>query len=76
MMAFIFYFIFQQMSEVVVRELEKERLEFGKNFDYVLRDPQCNTLPPGTRTFWLIGRQTKEGLQEIKKRPKSAQKTL
>ena len=58
------------MSEVAVKELEKERLEFGKNFDYVLRDTQCNTLPPGTRTFWLIGRQTKEGLQEIKNRPK------
>ena len=68
MLALLFSFTFQQMSEVAVRELENERLEFGKNFDYVLRDPECNLLPPGTKTFWLIGRQTKEGLQEVKKR--------
>ena len=64
------------MSEVAVKELEKERLEFGKNFDYVVRDQQSNILPPGTRTFWLVGRQTKEDLQEIKVRPAGLKEQL
>ena len=53
------------MSETAVNELEKEQLECGKNFDYLSRDPPCPHLPEGSKTFWLIGRQTKEGLQEI-----------
>lgn len=50
------------MSETAVNELEKEQLQFGKNFDYVVRDPPCPHLPNDSKTFWLIGRQTKEGL--------------
>ena len=57
------------MSEAAVNELEKEQLEFGKNFDYVVRDPPCPLLPEGSRTFWLVGRQTKEGLQLIGSKP-------
>ena len=47
-------------------ELEKEEVDIGKNFDYVIREPPCQTLPPDTKTYWLVGRQTKEDLQEIK----------
>ena len=58
------YFI-SKMSEASVYELEKEKEEFGKAFDYMLRDPPCPNLPEGLKTYWLIGRQTKEGLQAI-----------
>ena len=54
------------MSHVAVMELEKEEVDIGKNFDYVIREPPCISLPPDTKTYWLVGRQTKEDLQEIK----------
>ena len=51
------------MTESTVNEIEKEQLEFGKSFDYVQRDPSCGQY--SEKTFWLVGRQTKDDLQEV-----------
>lgn len=52
-----------QMTESAVDEIENQQLEFGKNFDYVQREPPSHRY--SGKTFWLIGRQTKDDLQEI-----------
>ena len=51
------------MTDSAVNEIEKEQLEFGKSFDYVQRDPTCEQY--SGKTFWLVGRQTKDDLQEV-----------
>ena len=51
------------MTESAVNEIEKEQLEIGKSFDYVQRDPPTGHY--SAKTFWLVGRQTKDDLQEI-----------
>ena len=51
------------MTETAVNEIENKQLEFGKNFDYVQREPPSHRY--SGKTFWLSGRQTKDDLQEV-----------
>ena len=51
------------MTDSAVNEIQKEELEFGKSFDYVQRQPPSSQY--SGKTFWLVGRQTKDDLQEL-----------